>query len=439
MYKPKCTEPVLLFNKYCLTMIQNGASLFIDGLKIPVTKSLVNHLPITDYLKKARAFDDAQLDASFCKLDDVVEPLFLYVPCGKCDLCMHSKQIDIINRTTLESQTWDTPPFFFTLTYDNKHLPCLDVGTKKYPNLNRGELRYKDVQDFFKRLRINWTRKGIKHDIRYLVAGEYGHKFGRPHYHIILFNNPYGATELNPVLFDQLKLDIFNAWGKCQWQAFDFGQCKGGAAPYATKYVLKPQVTHGHHTKPFVRMSSGNRGGLGSIFLQNYIDYLRDNPSINYLEYTDRYGNYQYMFLSKSFTSKVWKSPSATVSASTRNLYNQFIDALSVMSSLSGVSNDDAFWLSEVLRPSQYVRNKFVVPKKHYCKGIFQKYVIDRVGVVLDKMIDDLSIKLADDVNYVDTYYKHKSFFVPVDNDNLAPLVNKVRQQMALLLDKSKL
>lgn len=438
MYKPKCTNPILLFNKYCLTMVQNGADLVIDGVTVKANKVLSNHLPIHEYLQSARSFSLDQLDNSYCQLGDIKEPVFMYVPCGKCDLCMHSKQVDIINRTTLESMTWDTPPFFFTLTYDNAHLPCLEVGNLKYPFLNRGELRYKDVQDFFKRLRIGWTRKGLKHDIRYLVAGEYGHKYGRPHYHVILFNNPYHADELSPHLFNQLKLDIFNAWNKCEWQAFDFGQCRGGAAPYATKYVLKPQVTHGHHTKPFVRMSSGHRGGLGSIFLRDYVDYLRDNPSVNYLEYTDKLGRYQYMYLSKSFTNKVWKSPNSTVPANVRNLYKQFIDALMLMSSVSGVSNDDAFWLSEVLRPSKFVRNSFVVPHRHYCMGVLQNFYIKRIGVVLDGLIDDLSNKLVDDDNYVANYYAHKSFFIPQDNDNLAPLVSKVRQQMAILLDKSK-
>lgn len=438
MYKPKCSNPVLLFNKFVLTMLQNGARLVIDGLEVPVTKHSINHLPIQHYLDDARAFTDEQLDNSYCQINDIKEPVFLFVPCGRCELCKYSKQIDIINRTTLESLTWDCPPFFFTLTYDDAHLPCLDVGPKKYRNLNRGELRYKDVQDFFKRLRIRWTRKGLKHDVRYLVAGEYGSKRGRPHYHVILFNNPYKADELSPVLYEQLRDDIFYSWNKCQWKGFDFGQCQGGAAPYATKYVLKPQVTHGHITKPFVHMSAGLRGGLGSIYFQQYIDYLRSNPSVNYLEYTDKFGRYQYMYLSKTFNSKVWKSPTNTVSSSVRLLYRQFIDMLTIMSSLGSVSNDDAFWLSEVLRPSKYVRNSFVIPPKKTFNGpICKQYYIKKYGDVIDVLIDSLSNKLPDNDEYVANYYQHKSYFIPQSNDSLAPLVVKVQQKLAVLLDKS--
>lgn len=65
----------------------------------------------------------------------------------------------------------DAGSAFLTLTYDNKHLP---YGYT---------LQKPDYQNFLKRLR-KITGPGL----RFFGCGEYGEKFGRPHYHIILFN-----------------------------------------------------------------------------------------------------------------------------------------------------------------------------------------------------------------------------------------------------------
>ena len=64
---------------------------------------------------------------------------------------------------------------FVTLTYDDDHLP---------PN---GTLVVDDLQKFFKRLRKEVKRRGSPDKIRYYACGEYGDRFGRPHYHVILF------------------------------------------------------------------------------------------------------------------------------------------------------------------------------------------------------------------------------------------------------------
>lgn len=59
---------------------------------------------------------------------------------------------------------------FVTLTYDNDHLP---VG---------GALNKRDLQLYLKRLRKSISPLRIK----YFACGEYGSRFGRPHYHAIL-------------------------------------------------------------------------------------------------------------------------------------------------------------------------------------------------------------------------------------------------------------
>lgn len=64
---------------------------------------------------------------------------------------------------------------FVTLTYNTEHVPITNKG---FLNLKK-----KDIQDYFKRL-----RKLEKDKIKYFVCGEYGSRTFRPHYHIILFN-----------------------------------------------------------------------------------------------------------------------------------------------------------------------------------------------------------------------------------------------------------
>lgn len=56
---------------------------------------------------------------------------------------------------------------FITLTYDNNHIPA------------DGSIDKRELQLFFKRLR----KKINPIKIKYLACGEYGEKFGRPHYH----------------------------------------------------------------------------------------------------------------------------------------------------------------------------------------------------------------------------------------------------------------
>ena len=98
----------------------------------------------------------------------------IFIPCGRCKYCRLDYSQAWAVRITHEDQIHienGKRSFFLTLTYDEKHLP------------ENGFLRYKDFQKFLKRLR----EREAPNRIRYVVAGEYGEKTGRPHYHAILF------------------------------------------------------------------------------------------------------------------------------------------------------------------------------------------------------------------------------------------------------------
>lgn len=68
-----------------------------------------------------------------------------------------------------ELDDWDASAFV-TLTYDDEHLPFC------------GTLVKSDLQKYFKRVRKEANRK-----IKYYACGEYGEKYGRPHYHILFY------------------------------------------------------------------------------------------------------------------------------------------------------------------------------------------------------------------------------------------------------------
>lgn len=102
------------------------------------------------------------------------------VPCGYCAVCRQNKMQDWVTRITHEMAV-SVCCYFVTLTYSDANLPLNDDGDSL--------LVKPDLQKFFKRLRKSFQ-------LRYFAVGEYGTKFGRAHYHLILFAQypiPYDA------------------------------------------------------------------------------------------------------------------------------------------------------------------------------------------------------------------------------------------------------
>lgn len=98
-------------------------------------------------------------------------------PCGRCYECLSRKRSDWSLR--IQEQAKVMSCFHAILTYDNEHLPLLSDCT---PTLCK-----RDLQLFFKRLRHKYPANKLK----YFVAGEYGSRRGRPHYHALIFGIPF--------------------------------------------------------------------------------------------------------------------------------------------------------------------------------------------------------------------------------------------------------
>lgn len=99
---------------------------------------------------------------------------YIQVPCGQCIQCVALRQSFFLQRVQMESLRSDL--FFFTLTYDERHLPHINIGDY---NLPYPEIKH--VQNMFKRV-----RKYYHLPLSYIVVSEYGHKRHRPHFHGIL-------------------------------------------------------------------------------------------------------------------------------------------------------------------------------------------------------------------------------------------------------------
>lgn len=107
--------------------------------------------------------------------------------CGQCLPCRVNKRREWAHRIMLESHLWESNSFW-TLTYDDAHLPLLENGLQ---TLNPTHLT-----NFMKRLRKDY--QPLK--IRYFNVGEYGEQYDRPHYHLALFNFPSclrGVSQFN--------------------------------------------------------------------------------------------------------------------------------------------------------------------------------------------------------------------------------------------------
>lgn len=96
------------------------------------------------------------------------------VPCGGCEGCRQARALDWSTRCRDEASLWDRS-IFATLTYDEAPLTLVP----------------RDLQLFLKRLRRGFCGEeelNGRRPIRFFACGEYGDRFGRPHYHALLFN-----------------------------------------------------------------------------------------------------------------------------------------------------------------------------------------------------------------------------------------------------------
>lgn len=185
------------------------------------------------------------------------------VPCGKCAECRKKARQDWSTRIQNEASMHEENAFI-TLTYNNENLPKNEKG--------QPTLRYVDVQLFLKRLRkAIFERFGKK--IRFYCVGEYGTKFSRPHYHLIIFGHAFYETRKvirkRGQFLDYIDDIITDCWKYGYHTVNDYSL---STASYVAGYVTKKltaQAPPKSIEPEFHRMS--RRDGIGKSYMIKYM------------------------------------------------------------------------------------------------------------------------------------------------------------------------
>lgn len=292
-----CEHPVIILHpkfkcnllKY-KTYVMKGT---ITNLNYRTYNEYLSFFPYAVFSAKRLGVTQESLDDYFVldTLTGTTYPMFIAVPCGKCIFCRDKKAKEWAFRAVCENTSSTSQPLFVTLTYNPKHLPSCGVFKE-------------EIQLFMKRLRMNLTRKGIEHNIRYFACSEYGSKSGRPHYHLILWNYPSAST-----IHSTLK-EVEQAWRVTTGEYDSSGApvteslgfcyvvpCQQGAISYVMKYMRKtPKIPHGMN--PVFFLSSRKNGGIGAAYAYKYREFYRLHPECLDLSVVDPYSG-------KTFTTTI--------------------------------------------------------------------------------------------------------------------------------------
>lgn len=199
---------------------------------------------------------------------------YVEIPCGHCEQCQAKQAKEKCERACAEAKQWKHNAVI-NLTYDNEHVPITEYGTLT--------LKYEDFQLFKKRLLQHYKRKYDQTGIRFMVAGEYGETYARPHYHAIFFNlevkdlKEHGKTKKgsNEYLSDEIQ----KLWGKGYVTIGDVTQ---ETIQYVANYCLKKVKGSGakeYYAKLGIEpefVQSSRNPGIGANWLENNKQSLID-------------------------------------------------------------------------------------------------------------------------------------------------------------------
>jgi hypothetical protein len=153
---------------------------------------------------------------------------------------------------------------FVTLTYDEEHLP-LDQG-----------LNHEHFQKFMKRLRKYAWRYHDGKKISYYMCGEYGDKFGRPHYHAIIFGLEMPDVKKYGKLYNSEILQ--NIWGMGYTS---IGTVTLESAAYVARYIMKKitgDQAEDHYVKLLIDEESGEV--VETFVVKPEYNRMSTNPAI---------------------------------------------------------------------------------------------------------------------------------------------------------------
>lgn len=161
---------------------------------------------------------------------------YIEIPCGECEICKANQAQAKAERAIAEAESHENN-CVINLTYNDENLP---ININKETGTVTPTLKYKDFQDFKKRLLQHYKRKYNQENIRFMVAGEYGEQYKRPHYHAIFFNldikdkKEHGKTKKGSK--EYTSEEIQKLWGKGYTT---IGEVNQSSIQYIANYCLK--------------------------------------------------------------------------------------------------------------------------------------------------------------------------------------------------------
>ena len=194
-----------------------------------------------------------------------------FIRCGSCFNCKKMNAIEWTQKAKFEMYH-SKYAYFITLTYNNENVPL--------------ELNTRDYQLFLKRFR-KWLDKQHQMKLRYLVAGEYGARYSRPHYHMIVFMD----LDISDTFYKVAKRQFSSRLIEQFWQLGFISIAPANestiayTAFYSTKKLTKAQKFS------FVKKNSDTgllpksefiyaSNGFGQQHVKNNLDYFVENWNI---------------------------------------------------------------------------------------------------------------------------------------------------------------
>lgn len=207
------------------------------------------------------------------------------IPCGQCVGCRLERSRQWAIRCMHEASLY-AENCFVTLTYDDEHLP-------PGGGLDRGAF-----PKFMKRLRKRFGK------VRYYHAGEYGDKFGRPHYHACLFGFDF------PDKVFWMRRGEFPVWqAGSLGELWPFGRSEIGSvtfesAAYVARYIMKK--LNGKLGEEHYERVDGRTGEVVSV--EREYTTMSRRPGIG-RPWLDRYGSEVYPADSVVVRGRLMKPP----------------------------------------------------------------------------------------------------------------------------------
>lgn len=285
-----CESPILLYNPTAVQILQFADYIVIKG-EIIWEKGNKNIMPtfsqcavLSGFYRGSRRHDgtpNKETDPEI--IDIIVKDNFIYVgntrvnlfiscDCGHCSLCKDNKRRELESRALLEAADYPCM-FFYTLTYDDAHLPQCGLCPHDVSAFNT---RFRELIAirYSKRHKCDLYSARVFTSFRTFFVGEYGvdpRYTRRPHYHgILFFKNPIDDKDVKFVY-----RCLRDAWGK--GSRYDFQKCKSPAAcaRYVTKYITKQDMSCVPEGKcPLFYRTPRRGGGFGASKLEDHIDAI---------------------------------------------------------------------------------------------------------------------------------------------------------------------